>query len=74
MAFTPPKLSPDIGLLLTLGWAIPVWLLAGIFAGRWVDARFGLYPWTTLIGVMLGMAGAAYTVYRAVKKIDRNAG
>jgi F0F1-type ATP synthase assembly protein I len=68
------KLSPDLGLLLTLGWAIPVWLLAGIFAGRWLDTHFGWYPWATLAGALLGIAGAGYTVMRAVQKIDRDAG
>ena len=68
MTSTPPKIFPDLGMLLTLGWAIPVWLLAGIFAGRWMDARWGLYPWATLAGALLGMIGAGYTVVRAVQK------
>ena len=67
-----PKLPPEIGPLLTLGWAIPVWLLVGIFAGRWADGRWGLYPWMTLLGALFGIAGATYTVIRAVKQLDRN--
>ena len=59
-------------MLLTLGWAIPVWLLAGIFAGRWIDTRWGLYPWATLAGSLLGMIGAGFTVARAVQKVSRN--
>ncbi|MCD6025020.1 MAG: putative F0F1-ATPase subunit Ca2+/Mg2+ transporter [Fibrobacteria bacterium] len=72
MSLKAPKLSPDIGLLLTLGWAIPVWLLLGIFAGRWMDTHWGLYPWATLGGALLGMLGAGYTVARAVRKISRD--
>ena len=72
MTQTPPKISSDLGLLLTLGWAIPVWLLAGIFAGRWLDTRFGLYPWATLVGALLGMFGAGYTVVRAIQKISHD--
>jgi hypothetical protein len=70
MTPTPPKIPSDIGLLLTLGWAIPTWLLAGIFAGRWVDGRLALSPWATLAGASLGMIGAGYTVFRAVRKLD----
>ena len=74
MTQTPPKISSDLGMLLTLGWAIPVWLLAGIFAGRWMDSHWGLYPWATLIGAFLGMIGAGYTVVRAVQKVGRDSG
>ena len=69
MTTTPPKIPSDLGMLLTLGWAIPVWLLAGIFAGRWLDTHFGLYPWATLSGAILGMVGAGFTVVRAVQKV-----
>ncbi len=70
MTTTPPKISPDIAMLLTLGWAIPVWLLVGIFAGRWVDTHWGWYPWATLAGALLGMIGAGFTVARAVQKVS----
>ena len=70
MTQTPPKISSDLGMLLTLGWAIPVWLLSGIFAGRWMDAHWGLYPWATLGGALLGMIGAGFTVVRAVQKVS----
>lgn len=66
-----PKIPPEVGPLLTLGWAIPVWLLAGIFAGRWADGRWGLYPWMTLLGALLGIAGATYAVVGVVRKLDR---
>jgi F0F1-type ATP synthase assembly protein I len=69
MVSSRSKLPPDLGMLLTLGWAIPVWLLCGIFAGRWIDAHWGLTPWATLAGGLLGMIGAGYTVVGAVKKV-----
>lgn len=72
MTNSPSKISPDVGMLLTLGWAIPVWLLAGIFAGRWVDHHWGLSPWFTLLGGLLGMLGAGFTIFRAVQKVDRD--
>jgi len=74
MTTTPPKIPTDLGLLITLGWSIPTWLLIGIFAGRWVDGRWNLYPWATLAGALIGMIGAGYTVFRAVKKVDHDEG
>jgi hypothetical protein len=70
MPSKPSKIPSDLGMLLTLGWAIPVWLLCGIFAGRWVDSHWGWYPWATLAGAVLGMVGAGYTVVRAVQKVS----
>lgn len=34
-----------------------------VFAGIWVDGRFGLSPWGTIAGVAIGAVGGFYSLY-----------
>ena len=43
--------------------ALPVVLL--MFAGRWLDRRFGTAPWLLVAGAFLGMAVSFYTLFKA---------
>jgi len=37
--------------------------LVGFFVGSWLDRRFGISPWLTILGLILGfVAGARETV------------
>jgi F0F1-type ATP synthase assembly protein I len=67
----PSKTPPELGLLLTLGWGIAVWITGGVILGRWADNLWGWQPWGTLGGALVGMFGAGATVYRIVRKLDR---
>jgi F0F1-type ATP synthase assembly protein I len=57
--------------LLTLGWGIAVWITIGVLLGRWADGHWGWQPWGTLGGALLGIAGAGWTMYRVVRRLDR---
>lgn len=47
--------------------AIPSTLL--ILAGRWLDQRYGLTPWVTLVGLFLALGFAAFFVVRRGKRM-----
>ena len=50
-------------------------LLAFAFGGWWLDAKWGTSPWLLLSGVLLGFAGATYSLVARVgtggkRKVD----
>ena len=47
------------GLLLAIPTLLIVAPLVGFFIGRWVDRRFGISPWLTIVGLILGFVAAA---------------
>jgi len=46
-------------------------LILAVFAGQWVDDRFGTGPWGVLGGAALGFGAGFYLVYRAMTAPDR---
>jgi F0F1-type ATP synthase assembly protein I len=44
--------------LLGLGWAIALSLVGGVLIGLWLDGRFGTSPILTMVGLVIGLAGA----------------
>lgn len=65
-----PKISSNLGLLLSLGWGIAAWITLGVLAGHWADGHFGWQPWGTLTGALAGIAGGGWTMYRVVRRLD----
>ncbi|NIR29393.1 MAG: AtpZ/AtpI family protein [Gammaproteobacteria bacterium] len=59
-----------IGIELGLG------LCLGYFGGRWLDGQLGTAPWLTWVGVALGLAAGAKSLYQLTRKTqaDLNAG
>jgi F0F1-type ATP synthase assembly protein I len=39
-------------------------ILLFLYAGQWLDRRFGTSPWLMMTGVFLGGGGAFYSMYR----------
>ena len=56
-----------IGSYSTLGIEIVLCILAGLFGGRWVDARLGTAPYLSLVGFAFGIGAAAKAVLRALR-------
>jgi len=50
--------------LLGLGWYVSVCIVGGVLGGVWLDARLGVAPLFTLLGVGLGLIVAAWGAYR----------
>lgn len=46
--------------------ALPTTLFA--LAGRWLDARWKISPWMTILGFVLAIALSGWIVYRKAKK------
>jgi ATP synthase protein I len=52
----------------SLGFSVSFSIFIGLFAGVYLDRRFSISPWLTLIGLGLGIAAAFKNIALAVKK------
>jgi ATP synthase protein I len=48
-------------------------ILVFVFAGIWLDRRFGTTPWLLLVCVFAGAGGGFYSMYRRVTASQRDA-
>lgn len=48
-------------------------ILVFVFAGVWLDRRFGTSPWLLLLCVSAGAGGGFYSMYRRVTAAARDA-
>ena len=52
--------------------AIPVILvvgpLLGYFAGNWIDRKFQLFPWFTIIGLFVGFIASGREIFRLLRE------
>ncbi len=48
-------------------------ILVFVFAGIWLDRRFGTSPWLLLLCVFAGAGGGFYSMYRRVTAAQRDA-
>ncbi|MFQ5500524.1 MAG: AtpZ/AtpI family protein [Candidatus Zixiibacteriota bacterium] len=60
-----------IGLLSAVPALLLVSPLIGLFAGQWIDDRFGTEPIGVVVGVVLGLSAAAREIYNIVKKAEK---
>lgn len=49
------------------GTVFAVTLMLGAFGGLWLDRRFGLSPWGTILGASVGFAAGIYNLVREFK-------
>ncbi|MDQ3002524.1 MAG: AtpZ/AtpI family protein [Fibrobacterota bacterium] len=57
---------------LHLGWMIVANMVLFVGGGLWLDTKFDTPPVLLLIGVFLAFSGSGYTLYRAVKNLEKN--
>jgi ATP synthase protein I len=57
----------------TVGLELALSVLAGLFIGRWLDAKFGTGGWLTAIWLGFGVAAGARAVWRALQRANREA-
>ena len=70
-------LPPAYDLALRWGLTLTVSVLAGFFAGRWLDSKLATTPLFIIIGIFWALAGSFYSLYLQVKKLqekDENQG
>jgi F0F1-type ATP synthase assembly protein I len=53
-----------------VGIEIVVCLAIGFFLGRWLDGRFGLWPWMTVLFTLGGVGAAVKAVLRVIRNVD----
>ncbi len=55
---------------------IPIILLAGpavgYFMGGWLDLKFRVYPWFTIILIILGFIASGREVFRLLQEISKD--
>ncbi len=52
--------------LIGVGWFVGISILLGVFAGLWLDGRFGTKPLFVVVGLIFGVIIAFYGVYRMI--------
>lgn len=63
-------------LVTAIGIDLAICVLAGVWAGRWLDERMGSDPLFLIIGIFLGLAVGILVIIRLIKPFteDRNDG
>ncbi len=60
----PKNDEPGFGHIFGIGLQVAVGVGVGFIVGSWLDKKYGLAPWGTLVGCMLGLAGGLYLLIK----------
>ena len=55
---------PPLAVAAGAGTELLVWVGVAVYAGRWLDARFGTDPWLLLVSTLLGISFGLYRFVR----------
>lgn len=55
----------------TVGLEFGLSVLVGLWAGQWLDRRFSLYPWCTLVGIGFGTAAGIRSLMRTLRRATK---
>jgi ATP synthase protein I len=61
----------QLGSLSTIGLELGLSITLGYLGGRWLDGKLGTEPWLQWIGLGLGLAAGARSLYRVVRRAQR---
>jgi len=61
----------QIGILTAIPLILPLGPLIGFFMGRWVDQKFGFYPYATILLIALGFAASVRETVRMIRDVLR---
>ena len=64
----------QLGVLTTIPIILLVGPLIGFVLGGWLDRKFQIYPWFTIIVVTLGFIASGREVFRLLKQVTRDDG
>jgi ATP synthase protein I len=62
-----PKADPFLmafGIYGAVGFQLALSVVGGLFLGRWLDQRWNVAPWMTLVGMLVGSVGGFYNLVR----------
>ncbi|HSN82188.1 MAG TPA: AtpZ/AtpI family protein [Polyangiales bacterium] len=60
-----------LGSLSTIGLELGLSIAFGYLGGQWLDSKLGTEPWLKWIGLGLGLAAGARSLYRVVRRAQR---
>jgi F0F1-type ATP synthase assembly protein I len=72
MAGKWPRIPPESMRFATIGIEFISIFTIFLLAGVWLDRRFNIMPLFTLVGMVLGFAGAMYRVVRVAQQFRRD--
>ena len=61
----------QLGSLSTIGLELGLSIVIGYLGGRWLDGELGTEPLLKWIGLALGLAAGARSLYRVVRRAQR---
>ena len=61
----------QLGVLTTIPIILLMGPLVGFWIGGWFDRKFHIYPWVTIIFVVLGFVASAREIIRLLKQISK---
>ena len=61
-----------IGVLTTIPIILLVGPAVGFFLGGWIDRKFHIYPWVTILFVGLGFLASGQEIARIIKDVVRS--
>ncbi len=62
----------QLGVLTTIPIILLVGPSIGFFIGSWMDRKFRVYPWVTVLFVTLGFVAAAREVARLLRQVSKD--
>lgn len=63
--------DPQWGRTVTSGFEMAVGVALGYFVGHWLGIKFGIEPWGSVAGSMLGMIAGAYVLIKEVSRDNK---
>ena len=54
-----------------LALAIPSMLFVPALVGYWIDSKYGTSPLWLIVGLVIGLLGTAFDVYRLLKRLGQ---
>ena len=69
---TPPSPWKSLGEVSTVGMTLVVATVLGLVGGYYADRWLGTSPWLTLIGLGFGIASGFVSLFRTVRKSNRD--
>ena len=61
----------QMGSFSTIGLELGLSIALGYLGGEWLDGKLGTEPWLKWIGLGLGLAAGARSLYRVVRRAQR---
>ena len=61
----------EVAPYLTIGMQLGIGAVVFFLAGHWIDRKFGLAPWGTIGGLVIGIGGGFVKFFRDVSRLSK---